>query len=499
MANLLDNAIAAVAPGWAFRRAQSRRALAAYEAASPRRNGGKMRPDNSSADLLTLRASGNMRGYARVLEQNHDLASGILDTLVNNVVGANGISVEPMPRRKNGELHTEFSKQLLKLWTDFKKRPDVTWEHQWPQVERLMCRAWMRDGEAFMQYLEGFIIGLDHGTKVPLSVELIEADYLPHWYRDDSAGIDQSIERNGWGRARNYWVLKDHPQGVSFQYGNSTDMRRVPADKMTHLKLVTRFRQSRGVSVFATIMIRLENIKDYEESEQIAARVAAAMCAAIVKGTPDTYVSPETETDREFKFSPGMVFDNLQEGERVETIQSNRPSGLLGDFRYMMLRAAAAGSKVNFHSISKDFNGTYVGLRLAMVDADSNYKSLTNEFIGSVTQPTYERFARLAVLSGAARITADLDMDTLTDAEYFGPRMASADPLKEGRANIEAVQAGHKSSPQVIRENGANPDAVMEQSAQWQKNALDKDLNFTTFNIAPAQEGQFMDNATTSG
>lgn len=475
--------------------------MAAYESAKPRTNGGKSRPDNSSPDLLTLRAAGNLRGYARVLEQNHDLAKGVLDTLVNNVVGANGINVEPMPRRKDGTLHLEFAKDLLKYWLDFKKRPEVTWEHQWPQVERLMCRAWLRDGEAFMQHLEGMIIGLDHGTKVPYSVEMIEADYLPHWYLDAANGVEQSIERNGWGRARAYHVLKEHPQGTSYYGigGSFADMRRITANQMTHLKLVTRFRQSRGVSVFASVMVRLEDIKDYEESERIAARVAAAMCVAIVKGIPDQYSASEdgATSKREFKFSPGMVFDNLTEGESVETLQSNRPSGLLGDFRYMMLRAVCSGTGANFHSTSKDFTGTYVGLRLAAIDSDNNYTVLTNEFVAAVTQPTYEKFVKIGVLSGVIKIPSDLDMDTLTDAEYFGPKMPSADPLKEGRANIEAISAGLKSSQQAIREGGRNPDATMEQNAQWQKDAKAKELQFST--MPQGTDPALMDNSNTSG
>ena len=163
----------------------------------------------------------------------------------------------------------------------------------------------------------------------------------------------------------------------------------------------------------------------------------------------------------------------------------------------MMLRAVCSGTGANFHSVAKDFNGTYVGLRLAAIDSDNNYTVLTNEFVAAVTSPVYERFVKMAVLSGVIKKPADLDLDTLFDAEYFGPKMPSADPLKEGRANIEAISAGLKSSQQAIREAGRNPDATMEQNAQWAKDARDKQLVFSTMPLGT--DPALMDNQTTSG
>ena len=478
--NILDTVINYISPKAAANRARYRMITAAYDAAKPN-NQRKERPDNSSANLLTQRAGSTLRGYARNLEQNHDIAEGVLATLVNNVVGQNGINVEPMPRRKDGTLHTEFAKQLLKYFNDWKECPEVTWEHQWSDCERLLCRAWIRDGEAFVQFLTGIIPGLDHGTKVPMSIELIEADYLPFWNNNPSIGLYQSIERNDWGRARAYHVLKQHPEDITYKYG-SMETRVIFAQNMLHLKLVKRFRQSRGVTVFATVMKRLEDLKDYEESERIAARVAAAMTSYIKQSMPADYEPPETSTgDRSFKIQPGLVFDGLLPGEDVGTIQSNRPSGLLGDFRDAMVRAVACGTGANASSVSKKYDGNYSAQRQELVESYANYGTLTDSFVGMITKPVFKKVIELGVLSGVIKIPKDLDLDTLYQAEYYGPKMPWIDPLKESRANQENVSAGFKSQQQVIRDNGGNPDAVLEQSADWKPKADEKGLNFSTF------------------
>ena len=48
-----------------------------------------------SANDDTLRAGASLRQIAPNLEQIYDLAPGVLNTLVSNVVGAYGVTIEP--------------------------------------------------------------------------------------------------------------------------------------------------------------------------------------------------------------------------------------------------------------------------------------------------------------------------------------------------------------------------------------------------------------------
>jgi len=148
--NSLDRLVAYFAPMAALKREQARRALAYYEAAkpSPYRKG---RRENASGDSAVRRAGTSLREQARHLDQNLDLARGILDVLVQNVVGPQGIQVEPQPRRSDGTIHEEFARSILALHRDWAKRPEVTWQHTWPSAQRLLARTWFRDGEALAQ------------------------------------------------------------------------------------------------------------------------------------------------------------------------------------------------------------------------------------------------------------------------------------------------------------------------------------------------------------
>nr|BDD46848.1 hypothetical protein 14 [bacterium] len=147
--NFLDKVIAPVFPNWALSRVRAKCTIGlierAYEAAKPSRLR-KKRKDRGSGDAVVGKAADLLRIQVRHLDENHDLARGVLNCLVNNVVGT-GIRVEPQVKDKNGELIPEFNQQLLQLFDDWEIRPEVTWEMHWNQLQRLAARSWFRDGE----------------------------------------------------------------------------------------------------------------------------------------------------------------------------------------------------------------------------------------------------------------------------------------------------------------------------------------------------------------
>jgi len=458
----------------ALKREQARRALAYYEAAKPSKYR-KGRRESASGDSAIRRAGTSLREQARHLDQNHDLARGILDVLVQNVVGPQGIQLEPQPRRSDGTIHEAFARTILTLHRDWSKRPEVTWQHTWPSSQRMLARTWFRDGEALAQRLVGNVSFLDHGTEIPYSLELLEPDYLPFDWNDDGENIRMGVQRNAWGRPTLYYIHKKHP-GDQFIFSTRADLKTVPAARMLHPKIIDRIGQVRGVPIFASVMVRLDDIKDYEESERIAAKVAASMAAFIIKGNPDLY-NPENGVEpREIKFRPGMVFDDLEPGESVGTVDTNRPNSNLENHRSGQLRAVAAGTRVTYSSAAKDYNGTYSSQRQELVEGYGAYGVLASEFIGQVVMPVYEDMIEAAILSGRLRVPADVVRSSVNDALYIPPQMPWIDPDKEAKSLERLERNVHASGPEIIRKRGQNPRDVLEQEANWRKQLREHDL-----------------------
>ncbi len=445
---------------------------ASYEAASPSRLR-KFSRNEQSGNLLAKASAKAIRNQARNLERNHDISRGALGVLVNNIVGPKGISVEPQPRIKaSGEIHTELAKQMSDLWRDWCIRPEVTYQHNFAAVQRLACRTWLRDGEVFAQFLRGNVPNLDHGTRVPMSLELLEPDMIPFDLEDPSGTIRQGIVVNAWGQPKAYKVHKMHP-GDLFMSELAANLKTISADNMLHVKLVDRIGQLRGVSIFASVITRLEDLKDYEESERIAAKIAASMAGYIKKGTPDLYELKLDENGqpqkRNMNFSPGMIFDDLMPGEEIGTIDTNRPNTNLPAHRDGQLRAAAAGWGASYSSISRNYDGNYGAQRQELIEQWTHYEAMAEHFTSRFVQPVWENFVVMARAAGKlnSQWLAQCMPETVDDALYVGQTMPWIDPKKEVEAWQAMEENTYISGPEIIRKRGGNPQIVLDQQEKW--------------------------------
>lgn len=491
--NVVDRIIGFFDPVSGLQRRAARKVLNQYEAAEPSRLR-KFRRETATQNALVLKSASAVRAQARHLSRNHDIARGALRTMVNNIVGPKGIGIEPQPRRTDGTIHDVFAKELSALWLDWQRRPEVTHRHHFAQVQRMVCRAWVRDGEVFAQRLVGDVAYLDHGTRVPYSLELFESEMVPMDYSDGQR-ISQGIERNAWGRPVRYFVFRQSPSEL-YRIPTLSDLKPVAFDSMYHVAMLDHVGQLRGVSEFASVITRLEDIKDYEESERVAAKIAAMLTAYVKKGTPDLYQPNDGDkpnAPRSISLAPGMIIDDLAIGEEIGLIDSKRPNPNVLTFRQGQLRAVAAGLGGSYSSISRDYGGTYSSQRQELVEQWIHYATLADEFVGMFLQPVWEDFVSAAIMSGAIKLPRDVVKGSETAATYVAHAMPWIDPLKEALGSEALVKAGFASEFEMIRRRGASPRDVLEQIEAFRNLAKAKGLSFSTMvepQVAPARPSE---------
>lgn len=496
--NLVDALVSYFAPNAALKRRLARNALAYYEAAKPSRLR-KFHNDLTGPNWQTQQGAMPIRAQARHLVQNHDIARGALRTLVNNVVGPKGIGIEPQPRKADGTIHRKYADDLLHAFNEWAQAPEVTRQHHWQGVQRLMVQSWIRDGEAFVQQVTGKALSLAHASRVPLSLALLEADRIPYYYTDTEKHILQGIERDSWGKPVAYWTYLKNPDDMQYLsmpvITLPTNLKRVPASQMLHVATIDRIGQARGVSEFASVITRLEDIKDYEESERVAAKIAAMLTAYVKRGNPQEFDPSQLPTDeygnrqpRDLALQPGMIIDSLVEGEEIGLIDSKRPNPNLITFRQGQLRAVAAGIGASYSSISRDYNGTFSAQRQELVEQWVHYAVLTDEFVGDFIQPVWKTFVETADLAGIVPVPRGIKPGTEADAAYVGQSMPWIDPVKEANAWLLLTQAGFASEPEVIRKRGVNPQDVLDQTTEFRRQAKERDLIFSS-NAASSSPG----------
>ena len=422
-----------------------------------------------SPDAAVEQAGSSLSEWGRYLDENHDLAIGVIDDLVTNIVGT-GIHIEPQPL-VGGRENIELAEIIHDAWIDWARRPEVTGQLPWAELQRLSCRSWLRDGEFFAQH-----VGQDApypwaAGEVRYRVEFLESAMVPmQTYEPTDRGARQGVILNDWNQPVGYLVYLRHPHDYTVSTvatgmaGDLTATKVVPAAGMMHVKFARRWPQTRGVPILHGVIRRMQDIKHYEDSERIAARVAADMCAYIRKSPENIYETKDDAFDnRPERMQAGRIYDDLLPGEDIGTISHDRPNANLGQYRSDMLRAVAAGTGTRYSSIAKDYNGTYSAQRQEMVESRPHYLRLRHYFVEKFVRPVYETWLQQAWLQGAIPVPSMVPFNDLRRAEYIGPGMPWIDPKKEIEADILAVNAGFVTREQVIINRGGDPRQVPEQ------------------------------------
>ncbi|MCO5762747.1 MAG: phage portal protein, partial [Chromatiaceae bacterium] len=346
----------------------------------------------------------------------------------------------------------------------FWRRPEVTQEIPGPELERLICRSWLRDGEVFVQHV--FKDLAPYPTDLRYALEVLESDLVPFDLTDPATGVRQGVRKNSWGQALAYAVYLTHPgdtYGMVSSSGFTPEAKWVPASQLSHIKLVSRLHQTRGVSIFHACLSRIDDLKDYESSEQLAARVAADWVGYVKRSTDFNSPVSSTTGTREFKLKPGMIFTDLLPGEDVGIIKSDRPNTALGEFRKAMLKAIAAGTGTRYSAISKSYDGTYSAQRQELVEGGVNYRILFSYLVEQFYLPVWQRFVDAAILGNLIRVPRSIKPLSLYRPEVRPPTLPWIDPLKEVQAAELFLQNRLKSRAQVIRDFGGDPRVVDQQ------------------------------------
>ncbi|MCP4339787.1 MAG: phage portal protein [Desulfobulbaceae bacterium] len=411
--------------------------------------------------------------YARDLDENSDIAIGGLDVLVNNIVGS-GIGIEPQAKTRQGKSVPGFNFRLRDKWLEWARMPDVTRDYTIEELQQLSCRSWLRDGEVFAEFVQGDIRA-NRGRVVPLCVRAMESEWLPFMLNTPTSGrIVHGVEKDDDSIPVAYHFYKRLGDPSYQKYSTAFDTRRVLAETVLHLKFVRRLNQTRGVTIFHGVINRLDDIREIEDSERIAVRIASDFTAAIIRN-PDMIDMPDNSNDAEtgdvegryrnryLEMGPGAVWDSLLPGEDVKGIGLDRPNTNLIEFLEDQHRRIASGIGCSNSSLTKKYDGNYSAQRQELVEQMPSYARMRGQFISDYVRPIYERFVFWAIESGAVSVPRNVDPATVSRADFRGPAQPWIDPLKESKAAETDVENGFKSRSMVIRERGYDPDLVNEQ------------------------------------
>jgi lambda family phage portal protein len=436
----------------------------AYQGARVNRLTSDWVTSGTSADSEIRSSFKALRNRARQLVRDNDYARQAVRAIQNNVIGQ-GVKFQPQVKlQREMTLDETINQQIMLAWHQWsnKNRCDVSGLLGFHDMERLLVRSLAESGEVFVR-----MIRQPFGdSRVPFALQVLEADYLidddvPQAMEGNTVRL--GIEVDGYLRPQAYHFYANHP-GDTYAGNPRTNGRkiRVPADEVIHLFMPERPGQTRGVTWFASALMRLHMLQGYEEAEVVRARASSALMGFITSPEGELMGDEVYEGERVSEFTPG-VFRYLQPGESVSVPDLNAPDGQLEPFTRSMLRAAAAGVGVSFESMSKNFTeSNYSSSRLSLLEERDTYKVLQRYMIENFHHEVFRSWLDMAVLSGELNLPGyETNPERYRMATWVPRSWEWVDPQREVNAYKVAVRSGFKTLGQIVAEQGGDLDEYL--------------------------------------
>jgi lambda family phage portal protein len=469
--NTLDKVIAYVSPLAGMRRIRARAVTEVMEkqlqrlgydgAKTGRRTEGWVAA-GTSANQEIGSAIVNLRNRSRDLARNNPYASRALDILVANAVGT---GIVPKPKTKNKKVNA----QILDLFDEWETQCDAEGQSDFYALQAMATRAVIESGSVFHR----LIVNQDKTMDVPLTIKTLESDFLDrsrNYYKDDADTVS-GIELDKYGRRLAYWMFPRHPGDTGWAYTKSgAASQRVEAYWILHTYKKDRPGQIDGVPFYSSVIMKLQDLGDYDEAELVRKKIEACFAAFVTRPegpdgpgiAPDSANSPDSNGNRLEALEPGII-EYLKEGE---TVSFGTPSAMGGYAEYLkcQLHAVAAGIGVTYEQLTSDLsNVNYSSYRAGLIEFRRMIEFLRwNVIIPMFCIPVWRRFIDTAALKGKLP-------PTQYDVDWTAPKFGTVDPMKDTLADIKAVRSGLKTLPEAIIENGYDPDRQLDEIAESNK------------------------------
>lgn len=459
----------------------------AYDAAQIGRLVNDWIATSSSADGEINGSLKKLRSRSRELGRNNDYMRNFLREFQDNVIGEDGVQFQSqiMKQGSTEDLDTDLNKSIEREFFRWMKgtRCHTAGVLNFVDIERLIAREVPEAGEFYIR----FIYKKFADSKIPLALELIEADLVDEDYNETLSNgnkIIMGVEIDPWKRPVAYHVKKKHSDENLHYHSDQNERTRVSADDMIPLFRVERWPQTRGVPLLVSSIMRLRNVGKMEEAELIRARAAASVMGFIVSDEGEIRADDVVGKDKVTDFEPGS-FKYLGKGESVEVPNMGSPSQL-DPFMRFMLRGFSAGNGTSYETTSKDYSGsTYSSARQALLAERAMWRSVQNWFIRAFHQRVYEKWLDMAVLAGVVKLPNYhvKEMEYKEASKWIPRGWQWIDPEKEGKAAAIAVRGGFKNLTQIHAENGGD----FEEFLKVRKRELDLIKKYeVTFDTDPS-------------
>jgi len=440
----------------------------------------------SSANSEIYQSAPTVRARNRQLERDNDYFRRMLRLVENNVVGHKGIRLQNKARDFIGKdpktgapiwrTDTSANSLIEQAWAKWNKPENCTVMGNLSGVDlqRMIVRRFATDG--------GLLLRLHRNFTNPFgfAVEPFEIDRLDFNYNTTLNGNEVmfGVELNKYRAVVAFHVLTRHPGDYwvgNYQRGEQNYRTRVLVKDM----LLVHGGHERAEQVFpmpiwTSLSLRLWQLERYEESVQIASRIAACKGVYIKQTAEDgkPYDGPTNAGQPIEDVEPGMQ-TRLGVGEEPVLFDPKFPMNETEGYLKSQIRGAASGSNLSSHAVGNDLSDVnYSSIRAGRLEDQEEYKTLQSRLEDYYMTPIFEVWLEHAILSQQVPLPI-IKYDKFNAPAWRPRRWDWVDPEKDVNAKIKSIAARLETREDVIEEAGGDMEEV---DAQFAADPVLKDL-----------------------
>lgn len=443
-------------------------------------------PALQSADADLMGELPTLVARSRDLVRNHGVASGGIQTLIDNVVGT-GLRLSAKPDYvalgRSKQWADDWSKQVEALWRGWadSTQCDAHRCSNFAGLTALVFRSVLENGEAL-----GLPLWLPNsGDPYATKIQLIETERLstPLGHAD-SKNLRGGIELDRFGAAKAYWFSKTHPNDT-YVSGELNVWQRVMArtafgrERVLHVFPKERPDQHRAKPILSSILPVFKMLDHYERSE-LQAAVVNAMIAAFIEspmdnesltelfgGSQEDYLAARKEWSVQLK---GGSIIPVFPGDKVSAFTPSRPNTAYADFVENILRHIGTGLNIPYELLMKDFSKTnYSSARAALMEAWRHFMARRQWLSSAWASRVYVLWLEEVTNKGIVEAPDFYAQKTAwSRCKWIGPGRGWIDPVKEAKASQLRMSENISTLEEECAVQGLDWEEVLEQRAREQ-------------------------------
>jgi len=461
-----------------------------YAAAKTTRLTGAWSPTNANINDIIGASAPYLRARQRQLIRDFPYLARAVRILVDYTIG-NGIMFQSVVENSSGKHDKKIITKIedaIKWWME---EADASGKQHYYEMMRLEKRQDVEAGE--------FVIVKTFekvpGKYIPYQLQAYEADWLTSSHDHYNTGgvsisadplateIRQGIEYYKLtGRVKGYWFCDPN-------YGNKNVY--VAAENVVHGFEMLRPQQLRGVPAFAPGILIANDLDSLMNSEIDATKMASKWMAIVKTKTPEfrqqglpTATAANGTDIQKIEELENAIIEYLRPDEEMEFAAANRPGTTFEPFVRLLLTMLSITTGAPYELISGDYRGLNLSTaQICRSDFAQQLRPIAARHIRQFAMPTINTAIDIAVLTGKITLPGYWQNPRrYYAAEYQPPGMDAINPLREAKAQIEAISSGLQSPQEVARKRGRDLEDIYKEILDARNLAKEMGLTFEAAN-----------------